>query len=192
VNSLSLTVNSLEWRRSKVLELSSQGHSQPEIARILQISQPTVNRDIGYLRGQARQNLQKHIQDKLPEEYQNCMVGINQVLKICWDIVNRTRNVNNNDNDGQTVTMTDNKTVLQALALINDCNKYKMDLTTNGVVITDAIKFVQTNKEKLMISQKATHEESKEPDYDEDKDRLEEGQEEETGEIDKETTNHVF
>jgi hypothetical protein len=25
-----------------------------------------------------------------------------------------------------------------------------MDLTTNGFVITDAIKFVQTNKEKLM------------------------------------------
>jgi predicted transcriptional regulator len=69
-------VYSLEWRRSKVLELSSQGHSQPEIARILQISQPTVNRDIGYLRGHARQNLQKHIQDKLPEEYQNCMTGI--------------------------------------------------------------------------------------------------------------------
>jgi predicted transcriptional regulator len=78
-------VNSLEWRRSKVLELSSQGHSQPEIARILQISQPTVNRDIGFLRGQARENLQKHIQDKLPEEYQNCMTGINQVLKIRWN-----------------------------------------------------------------------------------------------------------
>jgi predicted transcriptional regulator len=127
VNSLSSAVNSLEWRRSKVLELSSQGHSQPEIARILQISQPTVNRDIGYLRGQARQNLQKHIQDKLPEEYQNCMTGINQVLKICWDIVNKSRNTNNdndNDNGHQTVTMTDNKTVLQALALINDCNKY--------------------------------------------------------------------
>jgi predicted transcriptional regulator len=155
VNSLSSTVNSvnsLEWRRSKVLELSSQGHNQPEIARILQISQPTVNRDIGYLRGQASNNLPKHIQDKLPEEYQNCMVGINQVLKICWEIVNKSRNINN-DNDGhQTVTMTDNKTILQALALINDCNKYKMDLTTNGVVITDAIRFVQTNKEKLTMS----------------------------------------
>jgi predicted transcriptional regulator len=46
MNSLSSTVNSLEWRRSKVLELSSQGCSQPEIAMILQISQPTVNRDI--------------------------------------------------------------------------------------------------------------------------------------------------
>ena len=50
--------------------------------------------------------------------------------------------------------MVDNKTVLQALALINDCNKYKMDLTTNGVVITDAIKFVQTTKERLTISTK--------------------------------------
>ena len=197
MNSLSLTVNSLEWRRIKVLELSSQGHSQPEIARILQISQPTVNRDIGYLRGQARQNLQKHIQDKLPEEYQNCMTGINQVLKMCWDIVNKSRNVNKNDNDnngGQTVTtMIDNKTVLQALALINDCNKYKMDLTTNGVVITDAIKFVQTNKEKL-ISNKEEDEgnESKEPDYDEDQDQLEEEQEQETGELKEETTNQVF
>ena len=185
-------MNSLEWRRSKVLELSSQGHSQPEIARILQISQPTVNRDIGYLRGQARQNLQKHIQDKLPEEYQNCMTGINQVLKICWEIVNKSRNFNNDN--GQTVTMTDNKTVLQALALINDCNKYKMDLTTNGVVITDAIKFVQTNKEKLTMSRKEDDNgnESKEPDYDEDKDQLEEKQEEETGELKQETTNQIF
>jgi hypothetical protein len=59
-----------------------------------------------------------------------------------------------------------------------DCNKYKMDLTTNGVVITDAIKFVQTNKEKLMS--KEDDKESKEPDYEEDKDQLEEKQEEET------------
>ena len=77
MNGLSSSVNSLEWRRSKILELSSQGNSQLEIVRILQISQPTVNRDIGYLRGLARQNLQKHIQDKLPEGYQKCMTGIN-------------------------------------------------------------------------------------------------------------------
>ena len=127
-------------------------------------------------------------QETLPEEYQNCVVGINQVLKICWDIVNKSRIINN-DND-QAVTMTDNKTVLQALALINDCYKYIMDLTTNGVVITDAIKFVQTNKENLTMSTKEDKngEESKELDYDEDKDQLEEKQEEETGE----TTNQVF
>ena len=90
------------------------------------------------------------------------------------------------------ITTGDDRTRLQALSLINDCYKYVMDLTTNGVVITDAIKFVQTNKEKLTMSKKENEKESKEPDYDDgkDKDQLEEKQEEETGE--EETINQVF
>jgi hypothetical protein len=82
-------------------------------------------------------------------------------LKICLEIVNKSRNAGNDNSNGQTITVIDNKTVLQALALINDCNKYKMDLTTNGVVITDAIKFVQTNKEKLMSKKEDDDTESK-------------------------------
>ena len=66
-----------------------------------------------------------------------------------------------------------------------------MDLTTNGVIITDAIKFVQTNKEKLTTaSKKEDDKESEESDYDED---IGEGQlveKQETG--DQETTNQVF
>jgi hypothetical protein len=111
--------------------------------------------------------------------------------------VNESRNVNNAN--GQTVTMTDNKTVLQALALINDCNKYKMDLTTNGVVITDAIKVVQTNKEKLTMSTKKKEDkESKELDCNygehdgEPGDPSKEKQEEGLDEIKQETTNQVF
>jgi hypothetical protein len=70
---------------------------------------------------------------------------------------------------------------LAALSLINDSYKYLMDLTTNGIVVTDAIKFVQTNKEKLVSDKK----EDKESDYDEDR------QEEE--EIDQSSTvNQVF
>ncbi|CAN5300764.1 hypothetical protein BH18THE2_BH18THE2_33230 [soil metagenome] len=62
-------------------------------------------------------------------------------------------------------------------------------MTTNSVVITDVFKFVQTNKEKLTMSTKEDEngKESKQPDYDEDKDQIEEKQEEETGEP--ETTN---
>jgi hypothetical protein len=136
----------IEWRRAKVLELSSQGHSQREIADTIHVGIGTINRDMAYLRNEAQENLKTHIQDKLPEEYQKCMTEINQVLKICWEIVNKSRNPDTDNGNGQTMTVTDNKTVLQVLALINDCNKYKMDLTTNGVVITDAIKFVQTNR----------------------------------------------
>ena len=46
---------SLQWRRDKVLELSSQGHSQREISTMLQIGIGTVNRDLSYLREQSRQ-----------------------------------------------------------------------------------------------------------------------------------------
>ena len=189
------TDKQIQWRRAKVLELSSQGNTQSDIAKTLHVGEATVSRDISSLRQQAQLNLKSHINDKLPEEYQNCMVGINQVLKICWEIVNKSRNVNDENGNGQTITVIDNKTVLQALALINDCNKYKMDLTTNGVVVTDAIKFVQTNREKLSTSTKEDDKESKEPDYDngEDKDQLEEKHEEETGELKEEaTTNQVF
>ena len=68
-----------------------------------------------------------------------------------------------------------------------------MDLTTNGVDITDAIKFVQTNKEKLTTMSNKNEDngkESNEPDYDEDKNQLEGKQEKETE--NQEITNQVF
>jgi transposase len=66
----------IEWRRSKVAELGSQGHSQPEISRILQVCIGTVNRDIQYLRQQAKDNIRRYIDERLPEEYEKCLVGI--------------------------------------------------------------------------------------------------------------------
>jgi predicted transcriptional regulator len=183
-----------EWRRNKVQQLLVRGYSQWDVAEELQIDQSTVSRDVQYLRQTAQVNLQKHIQQKLPEEYQRCLTGMNQVLKLSWQIANnitsRQNGQDHNDNIN-TITTGDDRTRLQALSLINDCYKYIMDLTTNGVVITDAIKFVQTNKEKLMSSKEYSgSKESKEPDYDEDKDQLEEKQEEKKGE--QETTNLVF
>ena len=74
-NSLSTSMNStIEWRRSKVSESSSQGYNQSEISRILQISQPTINRDIAYFRHQAKTNIKKYIDERLPEEYEKCMI----------------------------------------------------------------------------------------------------------------------
>jgi Trp operon repressor len=47
----------IEWRRAKVLELSSQGHSQREIADTIHVGIGTINRDMVYLRSQAQENL---------------------------------------------------------------------------------------------------------------------------------------
>jgi hypothetical protein len=65
----------------------------------------------------------------------------------------------------------------------------KLDLLTNATVVDDAIRFVSDrskDKENLKSSTEGDNEESIEPDYDEDKDQLEE---EQTGEI---TINKVF
>jgi transposase len=75
----------IQWRRSKVAELDSQGHSQPEIACILQVSIGTVNRDLSYLRQQAKSNIRKYIDERLPEEYEKCMVGLTAILREAWN-----------------------------------------------------------------------------------------------------------
>jgi transposase len=81
MNNLSSAVNSVEWRRSKVQELASQGYNQSEISRMLQISQHTINRDMGYLRQQAKHNIKRYIDERLPEEYEKCLVDLNAITK---------------------------------------------------------------------------------------------------------------
>jgi predicted transcriptional regulator len=136
---LKIQQQQVDWRRDRCLELSSQGFSQSDIATMLQVDKSIISRDMAHLRHEAQENLQKHIHETIPEEYQKAMTGINQVLKMCWSIVSKTE---------------DEKTKLQALALTNDCNKYKIDLSTNGVVITDAIKYVNSKLDHLNTAEK--------------------------------------
>jgi transcriptional regulator len=58
----------IEWRRDRVLELSSQGFTQSDIATMLQVDKSIISRDLGYLRQQAQENLQKHIHETIPED----------------------------------------------------------------------------------------------------------------------------
>jgi hypothetical protein len=134
------SMNNLEWRRSKVLELSSQGYTQSEIAKTLQISQSSVNRDLAYIAKHAQENLKTHIQHTLPLEYKRCINGINQVLKQAWQI-SQSSEVKKEER-------------LAALSLASNCYKFIMELATNGVVITDAIKYVQGKMDHLNKQEK--------------------------------------
>ena len=118
--------NSLEWRRSKVQELASQGHNQSEISRILQISQPTINRDLSFLRQQAKANIKRYIDERLPEEYEKCLVGLTAITKEAWNTANQTE---------------DKREKIQALALAKECYSMKLDLLTNATVVDDAMPY---------------------------------------------------
>jgi len=70
-----------------VQELSSQGYNQSEISRILQISQSTINRDITYLRQQAKANIKKYIDERLLEEYEKCLTGLAAIYEFIRKIL---------------------------------------------------------------------------------------------------------
>ncbi|MFL6469881.1 MAG: hypothetical protein ACJ71H_03410 [Nitrososphaeraceae archaeon] len=55
----------VQWRRDKVQELCSKGYSQREISQILQVGLATVNRDVSYLRNQAKTNIKRYIDERL-------------------------------------------------------------------------------------------------------------------------------
>ena len=164
----------VQWRREKVQELCSKGFSQREISQILQVGLATVNRDVSYLRNQAKTNIKRYIDERLPEEYEKCLVGLTAITREAWKTEQDTE---------------DKREKIQALSLAKECYSMKLELLTNATVVDDAIRFVsQKSKEKLKCDE--DHKGSNEPDYDEDKDQLEEEQEEETGEIT--TINQVF
>ena len=172
----------VEWRRTKVLELLSKGDSQSDIAKTLQVDLSVISRDVYFLRQQAKHNIKRYIDERLPEEYEKCLVGLNAITKEAWNTAHNTE---------------DKREKIQALSLAKECYSMKLDLLTNATVVDDAIRFVSDNsskdKEKSKLSSNDSEydeeEESNEPDYDEDKDQLEEEQEEQIGET---TTNHVF
>jgi IS30 family transposase len=124
----------IEWHRAQVLSLSAEGYTVREIAQKLQVGHITVDNDLLYLRKQAQENLQHHIHEVVPEEYQKCMVGMKSNLKHILEIAEAA---------------TDPKTKLQARAIANDCYKFIMEMSTNAGIVSDALKFVNQSKEKI-------------------------------------------
>jgi DeoR/GlpR family transcriptional regulator of sugar metabolism len=121
----------LEWRRAKVLELMSKGETnQSEIARILHVDRSTICRDVDYLRQQAKENIARYIDERLPEEYEKCLVGLNSILKEAW-AMSQTENIKGDK--------------IKALSLAKECYAMKLELLTNATVVDDAIRFVASN-----------------------------------------------
>jgi hypothetical protein len=103
----------------------------------LQIGLATVNRDISYLRDQAKTNIKKYIDERLPEEYEKCLVGLNAITKEAWNTSQQT------DDKGEKI---------QALSLAKDCYSMKLDLLTNATVVDYAMRFVsEKSKDKERI-----------------------------------------
>ena len=80
----------VEWRRTKVIELLSKGNSQSDIAKTLQVDLSIISRDVYFLRQQAKDNIKRYIDERLPEEYEKCLVGLTAITKEAWNTSQQT------------------------------------------------------------------------------------------------------
>ena len=76
---------------------------------------------------------------KLPDEYQKCMAGMKSNLKETLDIAN---------------SVTDPRVKLQARAIVSDCYKFILDMSTNAGIVSDALKYVTQKTEQVNELQK--------------------------------------
>jgi hypothetical protein len=110
------------------------------MASILQVSIGTVNGDLSYLRQQAKSNIRRYIHERLPEEYEKCLVGLTAILRKAWNTSQQAE---------------DRREKIQALSLAKECYSMKLDLLTNATVVDDAIRFVsESEKSKTKIQSK--------------------------------------
>ena len=111
----------VELRRNTVQRMIIKGQTQWEIAEHLGVSQPTVSRDIQWIRSVAKKELKIAIEKKLPEEYHRYMVSLDEVSRSAWDIA---------------LSAYVDKTRLDALNFVLECSKHRMDATINPPVLT--------------------------------------------------------
>jgi predicted solute-binding protein len=123
----------LNWRRDRVRELTIKGWTQRDIAYELKRDVAMINRDLKYMRQQAKQNIQHYIDEYLPAEYQHCLDTLNMIIKEMWQL--RTE---------------DNRELVQARTLIKDCCAMRIDLLSNATVVGRAIDFINKHRGLLV------------------------------------------
>jgi hypothetical protein len=121
--------SAIQWRRDIILQKLSQGYSQSEIARELRLHPSTISLDCQYLRQQSAQNLQQHIEERIPMRYAEVNEGLKLLLRKAWGIINNPNSKTSevlsaitsvtNVYDKWLTVSTDEKTILQAINWIN-------------------------------------------------------------------------
>jgi predicted transcriptional regulator len=81
----------IDWRRNKVRELLIRGYSQYEISNILHISQPTISRDINFVRNQTSSAAKQDLAQRMSYEQQNGLHSVEELMKNLWLIIDNPK-----------------------------------------------------------------------------------------------------
>ena len=107
-------------RRQKVHNMLSQGLSEKEIARQLNVGQSTICRDLKSIKRESQKIIESILKDLLPYEYSKSILSMEQVIKECWKIIN--------DHSGQWT----NKNKIDVLKLLKEAIRTKLEIVNQG------------------------------------------------------------
>jgi IS30 family transposase len=110
----------IEERRRQVASLLAQSMTERQIASQLNVSQPTIHRDIDALKEMSQQFVYDLAKSDLSYFYKESLDGLDEVKKHAWTIYSST------NSDVQV------KDRLNALRIIADCNVKKFELLNAG------------------------------------------------------------
>src|SRR5215207_10855630 len=98
----------MEWRKSKIIELKSQGLDQREIAQILQVTPALISYDVQCMREEAMENVRDYTTRELPLQFK-------VAIKATWNAIKEYWNISQNTHD--------NREKMQALEQYLECHR---------------------------------------------------------------------
>jgi hypothetical protein len=137
--------SAIQWRRDIILQKLSQGYTQSEIARELQLHPSTISLDCQFLRQQSAQNLQSHIEERIPMRYAEVDEGLKLLLRKAWQIIN---NPNSKTSE-----------VLSAITSITNVYDKWLTISTDERTLDQAISWIEKKKESLQKEQEQEQQE---------------------------------
>lgn len=123
-----MTKQQILWRKSKVLDLLSDGYSEREIVNKLGLSQSTINRDIRAIRAESKAGFRDYITEQVPLEYKKTLAGLEGIIKYMSNIISDESK--------------DARERMQATTIKLQAYDMKMELVSGAGLIPEAIDLV--------------------------------------------------
>jgi transcriptional regulator with XRE-family HTH domain len=114
---VSVTDIEKENRLSKIISLYSKGHTQSEIAERVGIDQSTVSRDLQFIKQEAKNKIEKYLNEDILFEYLRYIAGSNEVTRHLWELVQNEENA---------------KDKMNALSLLMQCYNKRLEMLIGG------------------------------------------------------------
>lgn len=134
----------IDMRRSKILEDLAQGLKVTQICANMNVSESTVKRDIYYLQRQSKENIRHFVEDRLIFEFDKALAVLDIVNRKCWELTANLKADGSSSNQTSTKRET-----LEALALIKDISKDRLEILTHGEMLRQCLKVSEKNNRNL-------------------------------------------